>query len=298
MLEHLNDRTVGTPVFFVPGAGMQAGGFRALASLLPVPVYGFSWPKDIRAREDWPPTLSDLAALFIDEARTIQLSGPLFLVGHSFGASLALEMVRLLEERGEAAALAVLLDPRNIAPLDGDISKEFGKTTLVDSLALLSQTIPDGSRYAEILEELAHVDIAKRETSMKQLLSSSMMASLEHIHQTSQWYTDLLQNYVASLGSKQLAVNCDRVVMLHAKETWRESADSLGQAEIMVRDFMTAVFQSTDEVSSKVKAVAGEAKCSIAAVPGSHFSMLHEPNVATLALKICSKLDDAGVLDL
>merc|ERR1719414_2073981 len=120
------------------------------------------------------------------------------------------------------------------------------------------------------------------------------MTSLEHIHQTSQWYTDLL----ASVGSEQLALKCDRVVVLHTKETWLESSSNTGQAETMVRDFMTSVFQSTDEVSSKVKAMAGEASTSIIAVPGSHFSMLHEPNVATLALKICSKLDDAGALDL
>lgn len=298
LLEHLNDRTVGRPLFLVPGAGMQAGGFRSLAALLPVPVYGFSWPKDIRPRSEWPSTLSNLAATFIDEARLVQPSGPLFLAGHSFGATVALEMVRLIEKKGDSVALAMLFDPRNLPPLDGDISKEFGKTTLADSLALLSQTVPDGSRYAEYLEELARVDVADQEAAMKQMLSSGMMASLEHVHKTSQWYTELLHNYMSSLGGENLIVKCERVVTLHTAETWHsEPSAQLGRAETMVREFMQAVFQTTDDVTRRVKAITGLASPTIVCVPGTHFSMLHEPNVATLALKICSKLDDAGALD-
>ncbi|CAE8623413.1 unnamed protein product [Polarella glacialis] len=45
LLERLNERTTGSPVFLVPGAGLQAAGFQALAALLPVPAYGISWPK-------------------------------------------------------------------------------------------------------------------------------------------------------------------------------------------------------------------------------------------------------------
>merc|ERR1712137_1494891 len=107
-----------------------------------------------------------------------------------------------------------------------------------------------------------------------------------HIHMISQWYTELLHNYVATLGSEKLAVQCDRVVLLHTKETWREELAKTGQAETMVREFMSAVFQSTDDVTQKIKAIAEEDSISTFYVPGSHFSMLHEPNVATLALKM------------
>jgi thioesterase domain-containing protein len=295
ILEQLNDRSSGSPLFLVPGAGMQAGGFRSLASLLPVPVHGFSWPKGIRPRAEWPSTLAKLAEVFLREARKVQPSGPLFVAGHSFGASVALEMVRLAEKNGEQVAIAILLDPRNLAPLTGDIAAEFGKTTLVDSMALLSQTVPDGSKYAEQLESIAPLNKNDQEATLRTMLSSGMMASLEHIHETSQWYTDLLHAQTATCAIDGLAVACKKVVVMRTQETWLQTSVQSGEAEKMVRDFMGAVFQTDTEVTKRVADIVGDSPVPVA-VPGTHFSMLHEPHVATLALKMCSKLDDAGAL--
>ena len=63
IFEQLNERAASKqqawPLFFVPGAGMQSGGFRALAALLPLPVYGASWPRGLRPRAEWPATLGE-----------------------------------------------------------------------------------------------------------------------------------------------------------------------------------------------------------------------------------------------
>merc|ERR1712032_1059008 len=127
-------------------------------------------------------------------------------------------------------------------------------------------------------------------------LSSGVMASLEHVHQTSQWYTELLQNYEASLGGDKLAVNCGRLITLYTQETWHDDLPvQAGEAEKMVHQFMREVFQPREAVVKKLEAI-GRSVSSVR-VPGTHFSMLHEPHVAFLALKMCSRLDEAGALE-
>merc|ERR1711865_60892 len=105
------------------------------------------------------------------------------------------------------------------------------------------------------------------------MLSSGMMASLEHIHQTSQWYTDLLQAH-STHNKHDLAVACQKVVVLRASETWREAPENLGHAEKMVRQFMGAVFQSDADVMKRVADIAGGSRVPPVSVPGTHFSML------------------------
>jgi pimeloyl-ACP methyl ester carboxylesterase len=56
-------------------------------------------------------TVEELARHFITEFRAIRPEGPVHLCGYCFGAIVALEMARLLDERGERIESLVLMEP-------------------------------------------------------------------------------------------------------------------------------------------------------------------------------------------
>eukprot|EP00931_Biecheleriopsis_adriatica_P048348 TRINITY_DN27935_c0_g1_i1.p1 TRINITY_DN27935_c0_g1~~TRINITY_DN27935_c0_g1_i1.p1 ORF type:complete len:5156 (-),score=1260.04 TRINITY_DN27935_c0_g1_i1:82-15549(-) len=289
LLERLNERTAGQPLFLIPGAGLQAGGFQALAELLPVPAYGISWPKESLPRERWPSSLSDLASLLLQEVQAVQPSGPYFFAGHSFGASVCLEMARQAEAAGEQVALAALLDPRSLLPVVdlGAASKESG---ILETVALLSQTVAEGSRYAAQVEELSGRDPASHVDALRSSLGPAALAMLEHVHETFRWYASLLGTGVAADSLKA------RVVLLRAAEAWLEEPKEESQAERIVRQVQADVFQRDDEVVKRLTSWGSSAAAAAAAplrVTGGHFAMLHEPNVVKTALMLCHSLVEA-----
>jgi len=296
LLERLNERAVGAPIFLVPGAGFQAGGFRSLASLLPVPAYGLSWPKGARPRTEWPASLEDLADLFLQEIMKVQPTGPYFFAGHSFGATVCTEMARIMESRGGKVSVLALLDPRSLPPFTVDIAGAFSKTGLVDSLALLAQTVPDGSKYANLLQEVSQLESKEHDAAVRRSLNPAALASLEHVHETTKWYSGLLQG--VAQGGDPGSLRAGQVAVLHAAETWRQApaeGATESTAEAMVRTFQAATFQTDAEVAQRLK---GKRAKKLPAtmqlrVPGTHFSMLHEPHCATLARRLCRVLDEA-----
>jgi len=296
LVEKLNDRSSGSPIFLVPGAGMQAGGFRALAAMLPIPAYGLSWPKGVRAREHWPSSLKEFAEEFFRAIRQVQPKGPYAFAGHSFGATVCLEMARVVESLGEKVALVTLLDPRSLPPFAVDIAAAFAQTGLADSLALLSQSASDGSRYAEQLEELSHIEEGKRDEAVRKMLPTAFLSSLEHIHETTKWYSALLAGYTPDAeGSVSLQ---GRTAVLRAAQTWREGAVDTGtKAEAMVRQFQAATFEDDGAVADRVAPWCSGGVVTSLRIPGTHFTMLHEPHVVTVALRLCRLLDEVGIMD-
>jgi thioesterase domain-containing protein/acyl carrier protein len=292
LVERLNDRSIGSPVFLVPGAGLQSGPFRSLASLLPVPVYAVSWPRGFRERANWPATLRDLAEILFHEIESVWPSGPYFFAGHSFGAALCAEMAHIAESSGHDVAMVALLDPRHLPPIHKDVHSAISEHGIVDSLALLSQTADDGARYAGAVEKLLQVAKDEREAAIRSMLSPAAMASLEHVHETSQWLAGLIMN-CTSQSEKILA----RVCLIRAAETWKEdfSADDANVAETVVRSYQERTFQDSDVVTERVSRIsqtAYEIK-----VPAGHFDMLREPSVVTLALQLCRGLVESQKKD-
>jgi thioesterase domain-containing protein/aryl carrier-like protein len=290
LIEPLNDRTSGAPLFLVPGAGMQAGGFRTLAGLLPVPAYGFSWPKGAFPREQWPTTLVGLAKLFFEQVQLIQPEGPYHFAGHSFGASVVIEMAKIAQSCGVEVTLVGLLDARSLPPFNVDIGSTFSETTLVDSLALLSETAADGSKFVSNLDDISKATASGEngEAALRRLLNPAVVGMLEHVHETTQWYSHLLGTHEASEVMLQTA----KVVTIAAEETWllpKPEAETLAQA--MVRAIQSKTFQSNAEVAQRVAASCGS-EAVAAKATGTHFSMLHEPSAVGVALTLCGALND------
>jgi len=293
LMEKLNDRTVGPPFFLVPGAGLQADGFRLLASMMPVPVYGTSWPKDYKPREQWPKKLGELAAVLLKDLRQVQPRGPYFLAGHSFGATLCIELARQLEAAGEEVRIVALLDPRSLLPIREDLKSRLGTAQIADTLALLAHySGKDGKRYDDILKLLEGVeDGASQLSVLEKSIPKAALATLEHVHATSNWYAELLSTASGATANACLAAS---VVVYQGKETWLTPLDdSASISDRIVTGYAVEVFQNDAEVEAAAKQSCTK-EPTMVGLAGDHFTMLQDPHSVTLALKLCHLLTSVG----
>ncbi|AXK33544.1 amino acid adenylation domain-containing protein [Streptomyces armeniacus] len=99
------------PLFCVHGGGGLGWPFMELGGALDdsVPVYAFQ-AGGILETGGQPGTVVEMAAEYLAEVRRIQPDGPYHLLGWSFGALVAHEMARQLQESGEEVALLANLD--------------------------------------------------------------------------------------------------------------------------------------------------------------------------------------------
>jgi thioesterase domain-containing protein/acyl carrier protein len=104
------------PFFAVHGIGGEVLFLRQLASHLDPdqPVFGLQ-AASLLADPDHFPTVEELATYYVREMRGTQREGPYYLGGFSLGGTIAFEMAQQLRTAGEAVGLLALFDhaPRN-----------------------------------------------------------------------------------------------------------------------------------------------------------------------------------------
>merc|ERR1712151_1067967 len=84
-----------------------------------------------------------------------------------------------------------MLDPRSLPPVQ-TTQEVLGAEGFRGTLALLSQTVADGSRYAKHLDDLVEVDASDHVETLRRLLGPASIPILEHVHETSKWFGSLL----------------------------------------------------------------------------------------------------------
>ena len=99
------------PLFFIHGAGGTVIIYRDLARHLGTdqPIYGLQ-AQGLDGKQACLARVEDMAAHYLEAIRTIQPEGPYLLGGLSFGGTVAFEMARQLQARGERVDLLALLD--------------------------------------------------------------------------------------------------------------------------------------------------------------------------------------------
>jgi non-ribosomal peptide synthetase component F/thioesterase domain-containing protein len=103
------------PSFFcVHAAGGNVLLYRDLSRHLGVdqPFYGLQFP-GLHGEQPLLTRIEDIAALYVQEIRSIQRHGPYFLGGYCLGGTIALEMAQQLTRNGEEVALLALFDTLN-----------------------------------------------------------------------------------------------------------------------------------------------------------------------------------------
>jgi non-ribosomal peptide synthetase component F/thioesterase domain-containing protein len=102
------------PLFCIHGAGGNILIYRELALRLGAdqPVYGLQ-AQGLDGELPALGTIEEMAALYVEEIRRIQLHGPYYLGGYCMGGTIALEMAQQLNGMGEETALLALFDTMN-----------------------------------------------------------------------------------------------------------------------------------------------------------------------------------------
>ena len=100
-----------TPIFCVPGAGGHALCYRHLIAALDVenPVYGLEYP-GLNGDQQPLETVEAIADYFTAAIEATKPTGPVALIGHSVGGSVALEISRRLNAAGRATPVIAVLD--------------------------------------------------------------------------------------------------------------------------------------------------------------------------------------------
>ena len=102
------------PFFCVHAAGGNVLLYRDLSQHLGdnQPFYGLQFP-GLDGEQPLLTRIEDMAALYVQEIRTVQLHGPYYLGGYCLGGTIALEMAQQLTNQREEVALLALFDTLN-----------------------------------------------------------------------------------------------------------------------------------------------------------------------------------------
>jgi amino acid adenylation domain-containing protein len=105
----LRTGAAGPAITLVHGGSGQALAFHDLARSLAYPVRAIASPT-VALGEDPPPTVEQYAERYLGELLEVQEQGPWIIGGWSFGGLVAVEMARLMEQRGEDVAAVIIID--------------------------------------------------------------------------------------------------------------------------------------------------------------------------------------------
>lgn len=254
------------PLFLVHPIGGNVLCYRDLVRRLGSarPIFGLQAP-DPEREVNSGATVESLAAIYLAAIREIQPAGPYLLAGWSMGGVIAYEMARQLEALGERLAFLGLIDAfvpavdrtaaiddeaAQLAAFLGDLADQAGTAAQVSTDSL--RAAPEASRIASTL------------TAAKD--SGLLPADLSEVD-----FTRLFGQFRSNLEALQayrpprLAV--DALLLLASDRRFEPGApDDGGWGEV----------------------IAG--RLEIEQLPGDHYSLVREPNVAALAERLGSAL--------
>ncbi|NOK31919.1 amino acid adenylation domain-containing protein [Corallococcus exercitus] len=253
------------PLFLVHGGG---GGVLSYADLVrhlgnDRPVYGVFAP-GLEDGELPPSSMESLARLYLDQVRDVQPHGPYRLAGWSFGGLVVYEMARQLQALGEPVEFLALLD--SLAP-SGEPDPEppplirlaaFGKM-----VGLPVQDVP-----APELEQLGGLE--------GEALLSRMIS--------------LLRNLPAAGGLEPGQI--ERLFAVHerlgeANRGYVPASRYEGPAELFRAAVRASDPHRAEDEGWKAWLPGGVSVCH---VPGTHLTLLEEPQVPTLAERLTERL--------
>lgn len=288
-LEALNDRSSGSPLFFVPGGPIQSDEILPLARLLPVPAYGFWWSRNAQPRERWP-SLEELAGLFFDQVRVIQPEGPYYLIGYSLGANVVVEMARQAERFGEKVALVGLLDPRHLVPIASVIPEGVRldlSLLAYQEYAHMIQTGVSASLHGSLAHEISKADEKDCDELLRRKFTQERFEMFKHLVATLSWMGCIVTAHQQTAEKLMTA----KIVIFSAEDLQKDLPESMMWAQD-VTESMRSTFQSDVEVAERVAAMTGAPAHRIV-VPGDHFSMMSTPHNVELAIEICAALKES-----
>lgn len=255
------------PLFIVHPASGTVNCYRDLARHLgpEQPVYGLQAP-GLHGERIPHSRIETMAAHYIDEMRSVQPRGPYFLAGWSMGGIVAFEMAQQFERQGLPVGLLALVDseiPRHAAkPARVDISKflmEFAQQCgLTVSAELLAQ-LQSEERLPFILEKAKEANLLPRDLGI---------VSFRRLYRR---YARVYRANVRASQQYQPRGGANRIILFRASDlSW--SASGTPQWDW--------------------RALAAHVECHM--ISGTHYTMVQEPHVQTLAKRLRAHLDEVS----
>ncbi|WP_121643203.1 amino acid adenylation domain-containing protein [Bacillus vallismortis] len=192
------------PLFCVHPAGGLSWCYAGLMTNVGTdyPIYGLQ-ARGIGQREEFPETLDDMAADYIEQIRTVQPKGPYHLLGWSLGGNVIQAMATQLQNQGEEISLLVMLDayPNHFLPIKEAPDDE---EALIALLALGGYD-PDSLGDKPLDFETA-IEILRRDGSALASLDESVILNLKNTY----------VNSVGILGSYKPKTFCGNVLFFRS----------------------------------------------------------------------------------
>jgi len=291
-IKRLNKQSVGEPIFFVPGAWLEAVSMQYVAAQVPVPVYGFSWPAAALPRSEWPATLTDLATFVFEEVKQTQPVGPYRFIGHSFGARLALEIAKVAEQMQHVVRFVILLDPRILG--NSDVGKHWAGTGVVEALPFVAALVPTESEFGvppRMMEDIYALEPSTRDDGAYQQLGKKRWDWIQSMHEKMKWYSDIISG--AAVGGALRA----RIVWIPATQTCLITPPSESHADQMIREFEREFYEDDEQVAKGINTWLSKDDVALvmSKVSGGHMNMLTEPHVGATCLQVCLALTEADL---
>jgi len=267
------------PVILLPGAGGNTFYLAGLATQLGTKhqVWGLQAPGQYGSGTRLLTSIPAIASYYLEVLEDAGMAGPYRLIGHSFGALVAFEMASQLCRRKEPIAMVGVID--NPPPENDQDSAYQGwdHTDWLMHIAIRMQKIFDAEIIldADAIREMT--DDEQNQWFAKSLVTAGLLPKGTSADYLSRFIELYRSNAIAGMNYRPGRLPVDVPLGVFSAET--QDPELAGP---------TAVVDSTVGWSRHTEGVPY-----VGRVPGTHITMLHEPNVSALAGQITAML--AGI---
>ncbi|WP_052754408.1 thioesterase domain-containing protein [Calothrix sp. 336/3] len=252
------------PLFLIHPLGGETLCYHHLAKKLDIdqPIYALQ-PQGLDGKSTPHTTVEEMANYYLQAIRTVQPQGPYFLGGYSFGGVVAFEMAQQLQKQGEAVAQLILIDTC--------------RPNYIQRIPLLARIPLYVQRYllnpSKIFPEIHRI---WRQYSQKQ--------KYQHLLNATPHIADVTKD----LDAEDLHVKvAEANALAFSNYDYLTYDGSLTLLRTEDKNRSQALGMKYDSLFGWGEVVTGEIDLDY--IPGSHLSLLQEPNVQVVAekLQIC-----------
>jgi amino acid adenylation domain-containing protein/non-ribosomal peptide synthase protein (TIGR01720 family) len=254
------------PLFILPGTGGNVMYYYQLSAYLGAeqPVYGLQ-PPGLDGRKEPLKSIEELAAHHISVIKTVQHEGPYHLCGHSFGSYVAFEIAQQLLQAGEQIDLLALVDtPAPLEEYTDDPSLHDGWDE-ADWLALV----------ASITGTLLNRQIDLSAETLRQLPAQEQLPELQRHLEKVGWL-------VPGSDTRQLRALVN-VYKTNALTRYRPERIIPMKIDLFLASNGESQLLESEDWGWQ-RFAGGTVEVQI--VPGTHISVMQEPNVRLLAAQL------------
>ena len=200
----LNNVKTGKPVYFLPPLEGIFASLEALAEKIDRPVFGLNWLKDMENMG----TLKDITKYYSDLLKTIHPKGDYDIVGHFYGALIAMQMLKKKAPIGKAVIIDMLSD----AKIDDEmISDDYILDLIITFIGKdLPKVVKDKIRRDTALKPDVNSKLVKISDELKDFVGKSLVSrDLEDILINSFKRAKLFSTYRYNMKNKLKKMKMD-----------------------------------------------------------------------------------------